>query len=160
MRLPRAEAAAWRELDDRYVHETGNVEHDLAAVILWADDEGIDTPGIDPLDFRVTRLSVALQSDVARDARGRVIRNRYSKTVQVEEEGGRLVQRTLWAHFEAASDEFRFASLHQRREQVAQDVERLRADVDRTNEHREARGVPRVQMAFNFDAQQPPAVGV
>ncbi len=151
MRLPRAEAEAWRLLDDQYVTATGNAEHDLAAVITWADDTGFPTPGLDPDAIRAARLSAALQSDVSRDSQGRLVRNRYSKEVGVQNEEGEFVQRTLWANFHQASDLFREASLRQRRHRTAQDVNRLIADLDRTNDDRSARGIPLIQMTFNFD---------
>lgn len=157
MRMSRKAAEHYRELADRYSQETGETEYQLAHVVTWADQRDLlDHTSSEIRAFYIERFSEALRSHTCADRCGRRVRLRHCVEINDMAPGQPAQQRSLWAHVADASDAFLLESLRQRRGRIGADVEALRADLDFINGLRADRGLPAINMTFNFDAPAEP----
>lgn len=143
--------AGYRAAVNRYLVATSRTQFELSDVVQWLRDRNeLPMTDDDVAEFHRDKLGQALRSATTRDVGGRKVRLLHCVTTTVIGADGRPRQRTSWSHVDHASDAFLFASLHQRYRAIGEDVGQLRADVTYMNERLTARGLPLVQMCFDF----------
>ncbi len=156
MRLTKAKAEFFREIADRYRAATGKTVIEAGEAVAWAMARG--ELELSPDEVRKTftaMMSAALQEDSTVDGDGNKIRLQWSLEVQGDGSDGKPVQRVLWAHIDAAEDEFLAESLRQQYRRIASDVASLKANLNYLNERRRAAGKREIQMSFDFSGDEP-----
>ncbi len=106
-------------------------------------------------DYHAERASYHQHMEEAYRRRGRQrygdsVGRRYRAPVEVQDDHGRSRKRELWLSIDRAPYEFLVTSISQRYDQIRRDVVHLQNDVESINEFHRPKGLPRIQMNFDF----------
>lgn len=150
MRFDKETLREYRSLADQYKLATGKTTYRLMDVIDWGFARNkLSSQAVDVRRIHEAILAEALRTDVTKDEFGNKVRLRHCVEMVSEGEGGDVKQLTLWGDLDAP-DPFLVESLLQRRRRIEADVNQLRADLEHINGHRASRGLPPIQMSFDF----------